>query len=120
MLGQIFTHEMKPMEVEIVVAEIDVDGSAELYRIQYDGTVADELHWCCIGGDSESVLERLAEGWAENLDRDSAVRLTVNALAGPDRTIGAEELEVAVLAADSGRRCFQRLDDSEVEAILVQ
>ncbi|MED5361853.1 MAG: proteasome subunit alpha [Actinomycetota bacterium] len=120
MLGQIFTHEMKPMEVEIVVAEIDVDGSAELYRIQYDGTVADELHWCCIGGDSESVLERLAEGWAENLDRDSAVRLTVNALAGPDRTIGAEELEVAVLAADSGRRCFQRLDDSEVAAILVQ
>ena len=30
MLGQIFTHEMKPMEVEIVVAEIDVSGSAEL------------------------------------------------------------------------------------------
>ena len=44
MLGQIFTHEMKPMEVEIVVAEIDAVGSAELYRIQYDGTVADEQH----------------------------------------------------------------------------
>ena len=56
MLGQIFTHEMKPMEVEIVVAEIDSDGTPELYRIQYDGTVADEQHWCCIGGDSEAVM----------------------------------------------------------------
>ena len=62
MLGQIFTHEMKPMEVEIVVAEIDHEGDAELYRIQYDGTVADEQHWCCIGGDSEAVLGRLSDG----------------------------------------------------------
>ena len=47
MLGQIFTHEMKPMEVEIVVAEIDSAGESELYRIQYDGTVVDEQNWCC-------------------------------------------------------------------------
>ena len=120
MLGQIFTHEMKPMEVEIVVAEIDAVGSAELYRIQYDGTVADEQHWCCIGGDSESVLERLAEGWSADLNRDGAVNLAVSSLAGPDRTIAANELEVAVLAADNGRRCFHRLSDSETESGLGQ
>ena len=31
MLGQIFTHEMKPMEVEIVVVETDLEAGAELY-----------------------------------------------------------------------------------------
>ena len=118
MLGQIFTHEMKPMEVEIVVAEIDSDGTPELYRIQYDGTVADEQHWCCIGGDSEAVLDRLSDGWSQELDRDAAVRLAVQALAGPDRSISAEELEVAVLAAGNGRRCFRRLDDAETERLL--
>ena len=118
MLGQIFTHEMKPMEVEIVVAEIDSDGTPELYRIQYDGTVADEQHWCCIGGDSEAVRDRLSDGWAQELDRDAAVRLAVQALAGPDRSISADELEVAVLAAGNGRRCFRRLDDAETEGLL--
>ncbi len=118
MLGQIFTHEMKPMEVEIVVAEIDSNGAPELYRIQYDGTVADEQHWCCIGGDSEAVLDRLSDGWSQDLDRDAAVRLAVTALAGTDRSISAEELEVAVLATDNGRRCFVRLEDAETEALL--
>jgi len=118
MLGQIFTHEMKPMEVEIVVAEIDSNGAPELYRIQYDGTVADEQHWCCIGGDSGAVLDRLSDGWSQDLDRDAAVRLAVTALAGTDRSISAEELEVAVLATDNGRRCFVRLEDAETEALL--
>ena len=118
MLGQIFTHEMKPMEVEIVVAEIDSNGAPELYRIQYDGTVADEQHWCCIGGDSEAVLDRLSDGWSQDLDRDAAVRLAVTALAGTDRSISAQELEVAVLATDNGRRCFLRLEDAETEALL--
>ena len=118
MLGQIFTHEMKPMEVEIVVAEIDSDGTPELYRIQYDGTVADEQHWCCIGGDSEAVRDRLSDGWSQELARDAAVRLAVQALAGPDRSISADELEVAVLAAGNGRRCFRRLDDAETEGLL--
>ena len=37
MLGQIFTHEMKPMEVEILVAEIgDEPGTDELFHILYD------------------------------------------------------------------------------------
>ena len=118
MLGQIFTHEMKPMEVEIVVAEIDSNGAPELYRIQYDGTVADEQHWCCIGGDSEAVLDRLSDGWSQDLDRDAAVRLAVTALAGTDRSISAQELEVAVLATGNGRRCFVRLEDAETEALL--
>ena len=118
MLGQIFTHEMKPLEVEIVVAEIDLQSQPELYRIQYDGTVVDERHWCCIGGDAEAVLERLGNGWTDDLDRDGAVRLAVGALAGDDRSLEAEELEVAVLSANNGRRCFKRLDDDDTGTLL--
>ncbi|KIE53806.1 MAG: proteasome subunit alpha [marine actinobacterium MedAcidi-G3] len=118
MLGQIFTHEMKPMEVEIVVAEIDSSGTPELYRIQYDGTVVDEQHWCCIGGDADAVLGRLNDGWSADLDRDDAVRLAVSALAGPERSLAAEDLEVAVLSPGSGRRCFKRLEDNETETLL--
>ena len=118
MLGQIFTHEMKPMEVEIVVAEIDSSGTPELYRIQYDGTVVDEQHWCCIGGDADAVLGRLNDGWSADLDRDDAVRLAVSALAGPERSLASEDLEVAVLSPGSGRRCFKRLEDNETETLL--
>ena len=42
-LGQIFTHEMKPMEVEILVAEVGADaGRDQMFHILYDGTVVDE------------------------------------------------------------------------------
>src|SRR5215210_3667523 len=37
-LGQIFTHEMKPMEVEILVAEVGYAGMPDqLFHILYDG-----------------------------------------------------------------------------------
>ena len=72
----------------------------------------------CIRDSSESVLERLADGWDAALDRDGAVNLAVSSLAGPDRSIAANELEVAVLAAENGRRCFHRLSDSETESVL--
>jgi proteasome alpha subunit len=46
------------------------------------------------------------------------VRAGVAALAGPDRTLPAAELEVALLARGNGRRCFRRLDDDAVAALL--
>ena len=90
MLGQIFTHEMKPMEVEIVVAEIgDADRPNELYRIQYDGTVVDEHEFSCIGGDAEAVGERVRSGYDAEAGLDAAIGLAASALAGPDRTLTA-------------------------------
>ena len=118
-LGQIFTHEMKPMEVELVVAELGLGEAAnELYRIQYDGTVVDEQRFCVIGGESDAVLERLDEGYDPTFDRNAAIALTVTALAGPDRELTSAELEIAVLEPDNGRRAFKRLDDDEMAAAL--
>src|SRR5262245_40687453 len=66
MLGQIFTHEMKPMEVEILVAEVGTERDHDqLFHILYDGTVFDETRFSVLGGDAEAVTGRLNESWAE-------------------------------------------------------
>ena len=119
MLGQIFTHEMKPMEVEILVAEVGSDpGDDQLFHILYDGTVFDERRFSVLGGDAETVTTRLNETWSENLALADVVRVGVAALAGPDRTLAADDLEVAVLSRTNGRRTFARLSDDEVAGYL--
>ncbi len=120
-LGQIFTHEMKPMEVEIVVAEIGDDASRDqLYHIRYDGTVIDETGFIVIGGDSETIAARVGANYEPGAALDDALRVAVAALGGPERTIPPDELEVALLTRSNGRRAFRRLDDDQVAAALSQ
>ena len=119
MLGNIFTHEMKPMEVEILVAEIGSEqADDQMFHILYDGTVVDERDYEAIGGDAEAIRERLAEGWQDGLDLDAAIRVGVDALAGPDRTIPAGDLEVAELSRANGRRCFRRVGHDALVTLL--
>jgi proteasome alpha subunit len=118
-LGQIFTHEMKPMEVEILVAEIGHErGESQMFHILYDGTVMDEHDYTVLGGEADAIAERLGAAWEANLDLRSAVRAVVGALSGPDRTLGPADLEAAVLAHGNGRRVFRRLDDDELGSLL--
>ena len=119
MLGQIFTHEMKPMEVEILVAEVGVEaGADQLFHVLYDGTVMDEKRFSVIGGDAETIKELVEADWADALSVDDAIRLAVKGLAGADRTLTAPELEVAVLERSLPRRTFRRYEDDEVAAVL--
>lgn len=119
MLGQIFTHEMKPLEVEILVAEVgEARPEDQLYHLLYDGTVVDEKRYVALGGDADSLAERIEAGWSDELTFVAALQLAVGALAGPDRTLTGDDLEVAVLERGGGRRCFRRLTDPEVDAIL--
>jgi proteasome alpha subunit len=119
MLGQIFTHEMKPMEVEILVAEV---GTAteddQIFHILYDGSVVDEERYSVIGGDAEAITARLEAAYQADLDLSGALRAAVGALAGPDRTLAAADLEVAVLSRSNGRRAFRRIEDDELAPIL--
>jgi len=118
-LGQVFTHEMKPLEVEILVAELGVDeGHDQLYHVAYEGTITDEDRFAVLGGETETITARVAEAYVDGWDLDTALRAAVSALAGPDRTLGPEDLEVAVLARTSGRRAFRRLGASELEVRL--
>jgi proteasome alpha subunit len=119
MLGNIFTHEMKPMEVEILVAEVGLEEDGDqMFHLLYDGTVVDERDYAAIGGDAEAVRERLAESWTAGLDLSGGIRVGLDALSGPDREISAAELEVAELSRGNGRRCFSRIDATALDDLL--
>ena len=119
MLGNIFTHEMKPMEVEILVAEVGLDAAGDqMFHLLYDGTVVDERDYSAIGGDAEAIRDRLADTWTDDLDLDGAVTAGLAALIGPDREISPSDLEVAVMSRGNGRRCFHRLDVAQLTQIL--
>ena len=121
-LGHVFTHELKPMEVEILVAEIGLesDGSGDqLFHILYDGTVADEDDWVVLGGETDEISQRFAAALPDSpRSLADGVRAAVAALAGPERTLDPEGLEVAVLDRTNGRRSFRRLSDTELDQIL--
>ena len=118
-LGQVFTHEMKPLEVEILVAEVGAEPAGDqLFHLLYDGTVIDEDRFSVLGGDAETVAERVQAGLGDDPDLHAALGVAASALAGPDRQLGAGDLEVALLDRSGPRRCFRRLDDDEVAAVL--
>jgi proteasome alpha subunit len=118
-LGQIFTHEMKPMEVEILVAEVGLTTEGDqLFHILYDGTVVDETSYSVLGGDAEAISDRMDASFDATQSLEAAVKAATAALCGPDRTLAAADLEVAVLSRLNGRRCFKRLSDDAVAAAL--
>ena len=118
-LGQVFTHEMKPLEVEILVAELGSGPHpAQLYHVAYEGTITDEDRYAVLGGETEAIAERLEGKWTDGWDLGAALKAAVSALAGPDRVLVGSDLEVAVLAEGNGRRAFRRLVDAELEALL--
>ena len=118
-LGQTFTHDVKPYEVEILLVEVGADqNSDQLFHIMYDGTLMDERGLSVLGGDADAIGGRLRETWSPGDVLDVAVRKCVAALAGPDRTLQADGLEVAILSRSIERRCFKRFDDQEIDAFL--
>jgi proteasome alpha subunit len=118
-LGNVFTHEMKPLEVEILVAELGDDSRPDqLYHIAYEGTITDEEHFAVLGGDAETITERVGATWQEGWGLSDALKAAVGALAGPDRTLAAGDLEVATLSRGNGRRTFQRIVDEELARLL--
>jgi proteasome alpha subunit len=118
-LGQVFTHEMKPLEVEILVAELGTElRPPQLYHIAYEGTITDEDRYAVLGGETEAIAQRLDEEWASGWSLTDALRSAVGALAGPDRTLRGQDLEVAILAEGNGRRAFRRLVNGELDDLL--
>ncbi len=118
-LGQVFTHEMKPMEVEILVAEVGLlPADDQFFHILYDGTVMDEDRFTVLGGDADAISNRLEESWVPDLDLRGVLAVAVAALAGPDRTLTAADLEVAVLDRGAERRAFRRIERTELPEFL--
>jgi proteasome alpha subunit len=125
-LGTIFTEQAKPYEVELCVAEVAHCGETkppELYRITYDGSIADEPHFVVMGGTTEPIATALKDSYAENADLADAVHIAVNALKagsgnGDDNRLDVTTLEVAILDVERPRRAFRRITGAALERLL--
>ncbi len=126
-LGTIFTETPKPYEVEIVVAEVGRSAAEdELYRLTFDGSVADEHGFVAMGGEAEGIHALLARDWRENMPLSEAITVAVSALSTaeqtengtPHRTVGPAQLEAAILDRHRARRTFRRLSVNQLADIL--
>jgi proteasome alpha subunit len=125
-LGTVFTTESKPLEVELVVVEVGTTpASDQIYRLSYDGSVADEHGWVVVGGPAERLASVLGDGWPAGMTLREALTLAVRVLGSPtddaqQRTLGATALEVAVLDRARPRRAFRRLTGGVLEGLLAE
>jgi proteasome alpha subunit len=119
-LGQVFTHELKPYEVEILVAQVGATpADDELFQILYDGVVNDKEGYTVLGGQAETVTNALEARYSTDLDEEAAVRLGAEVLAAADaEPLTANQLEVALLDRTKTRRAFHRVKGAELEALL--
>ncbi len=121
-LDQVFTHEMKPYEVELLVVEVGRadDDHAEMYHVLYDGVVMDEqklhrprrLRPKQITGSAESAVHRRASSLGDG------VKLGAKVLGTDGESLGAEQLEVALLDRTRPRRAFRRIKNAELDGML--
>lgn len=138
-LGAVFTAESKPFEVELAVAEVGVRADQDhLYRLTFDGSIADEHGFVAMGGQADQVHSVLTGNWDVDADFPTAIRLAVRALsadhsadqqgsegttAAPAAQLDAGLLEVALLDRDplssrGSRRAFRRLNASRIAEIV--
>jgi len=127
-LGTIFSSGgEKPYEVELFVGEIgDRAEDDQLYRLTYDGQVADEHGYAVMGGQADLVAGYLKDRYRDGSSLQDAVRLAVAALGhsgtngdGKDRVIAVDDLEVAVLDRTRMQaRKFSRLSPARLGALL--
>ena len=111
-LGNIFTQDLKPFEVEVLVAEVAHGNGtrSEMYHILYDGTIEDERNFAAMGGQAEDIRRFLRDNYRENLPLGEALQLGVRALTvTQNKSLSEKDLEVAVLDRTRARRTFRRI-----------
>ena len=123
-LGGIFSSGgEKPYEVELFVAEVGESAADDqMYRLTYDGQVADEHGYAVMGGAADTVAGYLKEHYTEGAALDEALHIAVAALGHTDtgdRVIPAGDLEAAALdRTRSQPRKFVRLRATRLAAVL--
>jgi proteasome alpha subunit len=126
LLGSLFTDSNKPYEVEIVVAEVGSTADAdEIYRITFEGSVADEHGFVVMGGQADKVAAVLKDQYATGMSLTAAMTLAIAALSGQADGASAEpvtssQLEVALLERSRTHRAFRRLTGARLDALLAE
>jgi proteasome alpha subunit len=120
-LGSIFTESNKPFEVELVVAEVGESPAADqIYRITFDGSVAEEHGYVAMGGQADRVAAVLKDHYADGLSLVQALGAAIAGLSGNGEELSASGLEVGILARDRVHRTFRRLTGSRLELLLTE
>ncbi|MFA9561366.1 MAG: proteasome subunit alpha [Nitrospirales bacterium] len=122
MLGTIFSQEMKPYEVELLLAQVgETPEGNELYRITFDGSIIDERNFTAIGGRSEAILTFLRKETSETSPSlNIALQLCQQAFEkGGDSKSSLEGLEVAILDRTRSGRKFRRVTTAEASDLLI-
>ena len=121
-LGTIFTTMEKPYEVEMVVAEVGrTSNEDEIYRLTFDGSVADEHGFVAMGGSAEGIAKLLSQTWQSDMQLGQTLQVAVRALSVDNEPPGdytGTMLEVGVLDRNRGTRKFRRLNAQEVDQLL--
>jgi proteasome alpha subunit len=115
-LGHIFTQEVKPYEVEIMVAEVGPETvDNRIFRVTYDGTLYDERFFSAIGGQDDALREHIEERFEEDAPLATAIEwATASFQAAEEREVPPDGWEAAVLDRTLGRRTFRRLDSDDL------
>jgi proteasome alpha subunit len=111
-LGQIFSHEVKPYEVDIIVAEVgETPDDDALFRIQFDGTLRTAEGVAVLGAEEDDITERLvASRSASSMGFDEAIVAACDAIqAASEHEIEDEAWEAGFLDRTATRRAFQRV-----------
>jgi len=119
LLGTAFSQEMKPLEVEIVLAEVGYNGrSDEIYRVSYDGSIFDEPLFAAVGGKAEPLAALLKERLPEIPSLSRGVKLLKEAFAEiSGATMPLSQIEAGLLERASTGRVFRRLGGDELAAL---
>jgi proteasome alpha subunit len=125
-VGEVFTREMKPLEVEVIVAEVGDDrypghAANTFYRVKFDGFISDHQGFCVIGGSVDSVQSVLEEEFRDSMPAGEAVRMGLKALekgTEGNGSIESKNLEVCLLESGRPSRKFRRLSADEVQGML--
>ena len=124
-LGNIFTQDIKPFEVEVLVVEVG-DGNNgtknEIYHILYDGTIEDEKNYAAMGGQSDEIRRFLKDNYQEDArPRRRRSSSGVRALmVTQNKTLTERDLEVAVLDRTKERRKFRRIPAEALHQLLAR
>src|SRR3989475_10738361 len=120
-LGNIFTQDIKPFEVEVLVAEVgDENGSKnEIYHILYDGTIEYEKNYAAMGGQAAGFRRFLKDNLQEGMVLEQALQLGVRALnVTQNKSLSERDLEMAVLDRSKARRKFRRIPPEALAQLL--
>src|ERR1700761_5484129 len=122
-LGTIFTENLKPFEVEIVVAEVGRRPEEDqIYRITFDGSVTDEPGFVAFGGQADQVSAALKEHYSPGLSLPEAFGVALSALSasgnGERSDVTAASLEVAILDRARDHRAFRRIRGARLEELI--